>query len=81
MTPTLNPGDLVLVDTQDKNADDGLFVVSLDNGPCIRRLQRLPGRQVRIICDNPHYERLTVNSASGALRVLGRVAHCWAGRK
>lgn len=79
MTPTLRQGDLVLVDTANKVLDEGLFVVILDNTSCVRRLQQLPAHQIRVICDNPHYERLTVNPASGALQVLGRVVYRWNG--
>ena len=81
MAPTLHSGDLLLVDPADKNPDAGLFVVVLNNATCVRRLQLMPTRQVRVICDDPHYDRLTVNPGSGAMQVLGRVVFSWNGRR
>ncbi len=79
MKPTLKQDDVLLVDTDNKGPADGLFVVKLDNATCVRRLQRLPGRQIRVICDNPNYDRMTINGASGVLQVLGRVVYFWNG--
>ena len=81
MTPTLKQSDVVLVDTHDKEPDEGLFVVNLNNITSVRRLQRLSEHQIRVICDNTNYERMTVNRASGALQVLGRVVYFWTGNK
>src|SRR5258706_11224276 len=45
MAPTLQPGDLVEIDTAITRADrDGLFLIGFDCGdPALRRLQLLPG--------------------------------------
>ena len=52
MEPTLRPGDLILVD-RSAVTRDGIFVLRLDDGLLVKRLQRLPGNQVKVTSDNP----------------------------
>lgn len=47
MEPTLRPGDLILVDRREATS------LPLVGMLCVKRLQRLPGRQVRVSSDNP----------------------------
>lgn len=72
MAPTLRPGDVVVIDTDSQQIQDGqLFVLQDSHGLLIRRLQCTLGGQVRIISDNPRYPEFVASGAQLAL--LGRV--------
>jgi len=64
MEPTLYSGDIVLVD-HNKNYIDpngGIYAIALDDSILIKRLQVIyPSKQVRVISDNPKYEKLEVD--------------------
>ena len=82
MTPSLNPGDLVLVNHQETEvARDGVYVVRLDGTLRIKRLQRLPGNQVMVSSQNQDYESFTVDldQQAESFTIIGRVV--WAGKK
>ena len=80
MEPTLRPGDLILVDRSEA-IRDGIFVLRLDDGLLVKRLQRLPGNQVKVTSDNPAYEPFTIDLGNPlpGLAVVGRVV--WSGRR
>lgn len=78
MSPTIADGALVLIDRSRRQIDaDAIYVVSLDDGPLIRRVRRNVDGAISLILDNRmRYdpERLDRVDA-GRLRVHGRV--CW----
>lgn len=80
MEPTLRPGDLILVD-RSAAIRDGIFVLRLDDGLLVKRLQRLPGNQVKVTSDNPAYEPFSIDlsKAPEGLSIIGRVV--WSGRR
>lgn len=56
MEPTLRAGDILLVDCRDVTAQrDGIYILRADNTLLVKRLQRLPGRRLKISSDNPAY--------------------------
>jgi phage repressor protein C with HTH and peptisase S24 domain len=81
MSPTLNPGDDVLVDLSD-SADrlrDGLYALKIDDIMLVKRLAVHPvGRRVTVQSDNPVYCDLP-DCAPEEIPCLGRVI--WAGRR
>jgi phage repressor protein C with HTH and peptisase S24 domain len=82
MAPCLSPGDLILVNHQEsKVIRDGIYVVRLDGTLLIKRLQRLPGNQVKVSSQNKVYEPFTVDldKQAGDFIIIGRVV--WAGKK
>lgn len=88
MEPVLKNGDMVLVDGGAAEAplNDGIFALALGDSCLIRRLQRLPGRQCRVLSANPEYPgfqlRLDENGClpkHGDCQMLGRVI--WAGQR
>ncbi|MCF8042424.1 MAG: helix-turn-helix domain-containing protein [Desulfarculaceae bacterium] len=82
MVPSLNPGDLVLVDkTRSHVPDDGLYALSMDGDMLIKRLRKRPGRKVQVISDNEVYGSFEFDLASPPeeMSVVGRVI--WMGRK
>ena len=83
MEPTLRPGDVILVDRRNAQAvpRDGIYVLRMDGSLLVKRLQRLPGRQVKVSSDNPAYEPfdLRLDAPGEDLAIIGRVV--WAGRR
>jgi len=70
MVSTINPGDILLVD-KSESVDDGIYHFSIDSKEMVKRLQYLPGNQVKIISDNPKYESFVMNVDQ--LNILGCV--------
>lgn len=73
MAPTLQVGDVAMVDRADADMD-GVCLVAIDGALRIRRLQRLTGGRVRLAADNGHYasEEMTPDQLDG-FQVIG---HC-----
>lgn len=80
MSPTINPGDTVLVNTSDVQIGaDAIYVLRLDGHLYAKRCQRGLDGSVRVISDNPAYQEQTISASNLAdLHVVGRVV--WAGR-
>lgn len=76
MSPTLETGDRVIVDTSHcRPTPDGIYVIEEGDGPMVKRLQLIrrsePG-EVRIISDNPRHEPYTLRLDD--IRIIGRVS-------
>ena len=80
MEPTINDGDVILVRLKNGEAPrDGLYVLRLDGGLFVKRLQFDLGG-IRIISDNPLYKSCDLSKAElTELDLVGRVV--WAGKK
>lgn len=76
MSPTLESGDRVLVDTTyAKPTPDGIYVIEEGDGPMVKRLQiirRSDPLEVRITSDNKHHEPYTLRLDD--IRIIGRVS-------
>lgn len=81
MEPTVRDGDLLLVDTSQKEViEDGIYVLLLDHHLLAKRLQRLYDGTIYIRSDNTAYERQVVPpDAADQLQIIGRVV--WTGRR
>jgi phage repressor protein C with HTH and peptisase S24 domain len=84
MEPTLMEGDLILVDTNDRDPEaihHGLYLFKLGDRILIKRLQYLPDNIIRVLSDNSAYEAFSVNLSDkrSGLSIMGRVV--WFGRK
>lgn len=61
MQGTFSDGDPLMIDRGINGMDkDGIYVFSIDDAVHIKRLQRVAGRNVKVISDNPAYERWEV---------------------
>jgi hypothetical protein len=80
MEPTINDGDVILIRLKNGEAPrDGLYVLRLEGGLFVKRLQFDLGG-IRVISDNPLYKSRDLNKAELAeLDLVGRVV--WAGKK
>lgn len=86
MTPTLRPGDTILLDRRANTPGrEGIYIIRMNGVSLIKRLQLLPGGQAKISSDNPAYETFTValdEFTEKGVSILGRVVWViWAGRK
>lgn len=82
MKPTLNKGDLILVDRAvNLVTNDGLYCFyNSEKQVLIKRLQRSPEGGVVVKSDNPDYESFTLSGASWEeVGIIGRIA--WIGRR
>lgn len=83
MEPTLRPGDVILVDRRSAQAvpRDGIYVLRMDGSLLVKRLQRLPGKKVKVTSDNPAYEpfELPLDDPGDDMAIIGRVV--WSGRR
>ncbi|GAB4216294.1 MAG: XRE family transcriptional regulator [Synechococcales cyanobacterium] len=75
MEPTLRSGDLILVDTKPREVVEGISVLRLDETLLVKRLHLLPGRQLRVMSDNPAYEpfQIDLRNPPEDFAVVGRV--------
>jgi phage repressor protein C with HTH and peptisase S24 domain len=81
MEPWLHAKDAVLADLRDRDAlTEGVHLIRLDGALLMKKLQRLPGKILRVSSYNPAYEPFDIQGHEPAGRdfaVLGRVR--WAG--
>lgn len=75
MEPSLSDGDIILIDRRDTNPrSGGVYVLNLDGGLLVKRVQRLLNGDFKIISDNPRYEPETVPASQlDLVRIIGRV--------
>lgn len=82
MEPTLKKNDQVLANSAVslKSLKDGIYVIEIDGLASVKRIQHMPGNSLKIICDNPVFENITIQKKDpGSLKLLGQVI--WAGCK
>jgi phage repressor protein C with HTH and peptisase S24 domain len=79
MQPTLMDGDIVLIDTSQKDVrqQDRIWALSYGELGMIKRVRRLPGGTYKLMSDNPAIS--DIDAADGELHVVGRVI--WIGRR
>lgn len=76
MSPTIDDGDLILVDSREKRfRNDGLYAIRSGNDLCIKRIQRQPDGTFLLRSDNPAYQPLVIKPED--IVFLGRVI--WVG--
>lgn len=86
MTPTLRPGDTILLDRRaTEPSREGIYILNMNGVPLVKRLQILPGGIVKVVSDNSAYETFTIPQSEINARdftILGRVVWVvWAGRR
>ena len=81
MNPTLNDGDMILVDLRANRIDDSaIYVLEFDDALLVKRIQRKLDGSVVIKSDNSLYEpEVLQKDRAVELRITGRVV--WSGRR
>ena len=80
MEPTLNEGDMVLIDQSQTDPYTGkLYAVAIEGQAVVKRLEKLPGKLL-LRSDHPSYEPVTIDTDKYSdVRIIGRVI--WAARE
>lgn len=81
MEPTLDDGDLILVDMSHQQVQrEGIFLVQNHDGLFAKRLKQARDGGLQVISDNPEYPSWLISPADDEQsRVVGKVV--WCGRK
>lgn len=81
MSPTIESGDLLLLDTRKGfSRTEGIYVINLAGSLLVKRLRIKLSGEVDVMSDNPRYASETISGAAlERLRMVGRVV--WHGRK
>ncbi|MEM9908087.1 MAG: LexA family transcriptional regulator [Cyanobacteria bacterium P01_D01_bin.44] len=84
MEPTLNVGDLILVDTNVRDLDvidHGVYLLKLGDRLLIKRLQYWVENTLQVLSDNPAYETFSIELSDrpNGLSMMGKVV--WVGSK
>jgi hypothetical protein len=73
MAPTINDGDLMLIDRRARTpVDDQVFVFTMGDEVYVKRLRKVPGQGWTIVSDNPNIPAVPVHEDAD-LRIIGRV--------
>lgn len=73
MTPTIEPDDLLFVDTSIvEYVSEGVYLLVHDQGLICKRLSR-PGKDIIVSSDNPYYKSWKWNERPEQTRIVGRV--------
>lgn len=80
MAGILNDKDIILVNHDDRDPREGIYVIRLDSQLLVKMVQRLPGSKLRISSTNPAFEPFTVDleNIPDDFDVVGKVV--WYGR-
>lgn len=83
MAPTIEAGAILLVDKSYGDVgDNGVYVITRDGQLQVRRLGKLAGGAITLICDNDRYPPETISGRSKSdIKVLGRVVTVWNTKK
>lgn len=73
MTPTINPNDLLFVDTSVKDFAGEAVYVLLHGGELLCKRLSLVGRNLTVISDNKNYESWLWNEKPDETKIIGRV--------
>lgn len=77
MKGMFNPGDPIVIDTGIKACKhDGVFFFRVGDEGFVKRLQRIPGKGIKVISTNPEYESWTITPDMD-FQVLGKVLKVW----
>lgn len=80
MEGILNDKDLILINHQDRDPREGIYVLRIDGQLLVKRVQRLPASQLRVTSTNPAYEPFTIDlmNIPDDFDIVGKVV--WYGR-
>lgn len=82
MAPTLNSGDVLLVDTSVKDVKiDGIYVLKAHERLFVKRVRQRMDGHYEISSDNPTHKTVDVLNGDNQVSVIGRVVFYWNGRK
>lgn len=79
MEPTINSGDILLVDHGiNEVLYDSIYVAMVNGELYVKRFQKTPSRSLLMISDNPKYRAFELKPEDD-VRIIGRVVYYWTG--
>lgn len=82
MAPTINDGDLVLVDTGIRSVNvDGIYVLSANDRLYIKSVRQRMNGQYEIYSDNPAVKTVDILNGDFQVTIHGRVVMVWNGKR
>lgn len=79
MEPTIEDNNTLMIDTSQRELNDGaIYVIRSNDHLIVKRVQRLLNQAVLLISDNRAYQPIQVNLDTDDLQVIGRVV--WIGK-
>ncbi|MCS6988222.1 MAG: LexA family transcriptional regulator [Chloroherpetonaceae bacterium] len=69
----ISPGDILIVDSLERNVENRIVIASIDGGTTVKRLVR-HGNKVYLVPANPNYQSVEIKPEMN-FRVLGVVTH------
>lgn len=80
MEGEIDNGDIILINTADKELNNGIYVVRIDGDLLVKRIQKLVGGIIKVISANDAYESFSIdtNNLPSDFECIGRVV--WHGR-
>lgn len=69
----ISPGDVLIVDSLEKNVENKIVIAAIDDGTTVKRLVR-HGNKLYLVPANPNYQSIEVKPDMN-FRVLGVVTH------
>lgn len=75
MAPTISDGDIVLVDRRPRDID-GVYIVRVGESLRVRRVQRMYGGALHLLCDNPDYATDVIDADRAD--VVDFIGYCFA---
>ncbi|WP_417595041.1 XRE family transcriptional regulator [Oceanospirillum sp.] len=80
MEPTISDNNTLMVDTSQRDLQDGnIYVIRTDGHLIVKRVQQLLNRNVLFISDNKSYEKMEITQAElASLDIIGKVV--WIGK-
>ena len=81
MSPTINDGDLILLDTRPaQSRTEGIYVINLGGSLLVKRIRMRLSGVVDVVSDNERYGTETISGEQlTSLQIVGRVV--WQGRR
>ena len=80
MEPTISDNNTLMVDTSQRDLQDGnIYVIRTDGHLIVKRVQQLLNKNVLFISDNKSYEKMEITQAElASLNIIGKVV--WIGK-
>ncbi len=69
----ISPGDILIVDSLERNVENKIVIASIDDGTTVKRLVKHNGK-IYLVPANPNYQSLEIKPEMN-FRVLGVVTH------
>ena len=75
MSPSINKNSIVLIDTNKKDIENGIFLIKINNITALRRLQTTHNNTVNILTDNRFYP--AIETTFSQLNIIGQAIYCY----